>query len=52
MQRNGDLFVHLSRPGHEGFQVVQSIVSRSGAKTVTQYGIDAAGRILVDRKSP
>lgn len=51
-QASGDLFVHIYRPGRDGFQVIQSIISRSGGKTVTQYGIDAAGKVLVDRKYP
>ena len=51
-QPNGNLMVHLTRPGRNGFQVMQSIISPTGAKTVTQYGVDAAGRVLIDPKFP
>jgi hypothetical protein len=51
-QASGDLFVHIYRPGRDGFQVIQSIISPSGSKTVTQYAIDAAGKVLVDPKYP
>lgn len=51
-QASGDLFVHIYRPGRDGFQVMQSIISPSGGKTVTQYAIDAAGKVLVDPKYP
>jgi uncharacterized protein RhaS with RHS repeats len=51
-QASGDLFVHIYRPGRDGFQVMQSIISRSGSKSVTQYAIDAAGKVLVDPKYP
>jgi RHS repeat-associated protein len=51
-QSDGDVIVNLSRPGRNGFQVIQSIVGPTGAKNVTQYGIDAAGKILADPKTP
>jgi hypothetical protein len=45
-----NLYVHISRPGRNGFQVMQSVISPNGAKGVTQYGVDAAGRVTADYK--
>jgi len=50
LQTDGRLFVHISRHGHDGFQVMQSIVSPSGSKIVTQYGVPASGAIHVHPK--
>jgi len=49
-RESGDVFVHLVRPGRNGFQVMQSVISPSGGKAVTQYGVDQAGRVVIDPK--
>jgi hypothetical protein len=49
-QPGGNLMVHLTRPGREGFQIVQSTISPNGVKSVTQYGVDKAGRVVIDPK--
>ena len=51
-REGGELLVHLVRPGRNGFQVVQSVISPNGLKSVTQYGIDRVGRVVVDPKFP
>ena len=45
-----NVYVQVSRPGRDGFQVMQSIVSPSGAKSVTQVIIDGAGKVFLDPK--
>jgi RHS repeat-associated protein len=47
---NGDLLVNIYRAGHDGFQVMQSVISPNGAKGVFQYGVNAAGKVFVDPK--
>jgi RHS repeat-associated protein len=49
-QRSGNVLVNLTRPGRNGFQLFQSAITPGGAKTVTQFGVDAAGRFTADVK--
>lgn len=51
-REGGELLVHLVRPGRNGFQVMQSVISPNGLKSVTQYGIDKVGRVVIDPKFP
>jgi hypothetical protein len=41
---NGDVAVRLVRTGHDGYQVVETTVSRDGAKRVVQKAYDASGK--------
>ena len=51
-RESGDVLVNVSRPGRNGFQVMQSVISPNGAKRVTQYTVNRAGRIFADPKLP
>jgi RHS repeat-associated protein len=49
-QESGELIVNITRAGKNGFQVMQSVISPNGAKKVTQFTVDEAGKILADPK--
>ena len=46
----GKVMVHLIRPGRDGFQIMQSVVQPDATKVVTQYGVSANGRVIIDLK--
>jgi RHS repeat-associated protein len=50
-QSTGDLIVNITRAGRNGFQVMQSVISPNGAKKVTQYFVDQAGKVFADPKN-
>lgn len=52
--RQGDaVIVDVARPGVNGYQLVQSVIGPKGTESVTQFGIDALGRITYyDPKFP
>ena len=45
-QFGADVLVQIFRPGRNGFQVMESLVSPNGVKTVVQRAYDAAGRLV------
>jgi hypothetical protein len=48
----GAVLVRLSRPGRDGYQVVESVIAKDGTKTVTQYGVNSEGTVVhVDPKN-
>jgi hypothetical protein len=48
----GSVVVRLSRPGRDGYQVVESVITEDGTKTVTQYGVNAQGTVVhIDPKN-
>jgi len=50
-QSTGELIVNITRAGRNGFQVMQSVISPNGAKKVTQYFADQAGKVFADPKN-
>jgi hypothetical protein len=47
------IVVRVSRPGHDGRQVVETVLDRDGAKTVVQMAYDSNGRLVhYDPKLP
>jgi hypothetical protein len=38
---NGNVIVNITRPGRDGYQMMQSVISANGYKIVVQYGLDA-----------
>lgn len=53
VQRGSDVIVRISRPGADGFQVFEHVVSPSGAKSVLQTAYDSAGNLVhFDPKTP
>jgi RHS repeat-associated protein len=44
-QEGGGLIIRILRPGRNGYQVIESIISRDGTKQVIQKGIDALGKL-------
>lgn len=52
-QEGGNLLVRVVRPGANGYQAIESTITRDGIKTVVQKAWDAAGRLVhVDPKTP
>jgi len=43
---NGSVVVRITRPGRDGYQVIESTVGRNGEKTVTQLAYDANGDLI------
>lgn len=51
--QDGNVIVRLSRPGADGFQVIQSVIGPDGAKSVVQLAYDSAGNLVhYDPKTP
>ncbi len=49
----GSVIVRISRPGANGFQVMESRIGPSGVKSVVQKAYDAAGNLAhYDPKTP
>jgi hypothetical protein len=52
-QRGDDVVVRISRPGANGYQVMESVVAPNGAKSVVQTAYDSAGNLVhFDPKTP
>ncbi len=50
-REGGTITVRIMRPGRNGFQVIKSVISSNGSKTVIQKAYDAAGKLVhYDRK--
>jgi hypothetical protein len=45
VQYGPDVVVQILRPGRQGYQVMESIVTPNGTKTVVQKAYDAAGKL-------
>jgi RHS repeat-associated protein len=53
MHERGDVVVRASRKGHDGHQVIESVVKPDGSKSVRQRAYDAQGRLVHDHpKTP
>ena len=46
VKEGGSVVVRISRPGRNGFQVIESVIDSAGGKTVTQKAFDAAGKLV------
>lgn len=42
----GNVVVRLTRPGRDGYQVMESVITQDGSKTVTQFGVNAEGAVV------
>ena len=45
-QKSGDLIIQITRAGQNGYQVMESIITQGGSKTVVQVAYDAAGNMV------
>ena len=52
-RQGNDIVVRISRPGRDGYQVIEHVVRPDGSKRVVQYAYDSLGRMVHhDPKAP
>lgn len=52
-RQGDDIVVRVARPGRDGYQLIEHVVSPDGSKRVVQYAYDSSGRLVhLDLKSP
>jgi hypothetical protein len=53
VQRGGDVVVRVARPGADGHQVIETVVTSDGTKRVVQLAYDSNGQLVhYDPKTP